>query len=502
MVLTRKEKFALFKLLLDRCIKACDKYKGKIHSALELEKGSEWEPLAQAIEIQLKAHHKPIAANTLRDYGYLYNGKHNFTGKSTKGFDFLCEFVFSKGHQDEDNWEDFLRNRKNLQEARAQYPEVFTEEVHILLLPFELRFEHPAYANGYADTSFNNSFLEMLQDMKATGPLSIHIHEARDIAFPVSADQARELGVKAMADLVLYGVVFYDAPDKPYRVSLKHILADRASRIFTKDLGLGVFFINRLSQIYEGEFQGEIQNVVYWIFGLAAYGLLDYQQALDHFQKLSPQVESVVLYFHQAVCCQYLGKEQQAINYYKKTLEHEPHHIKALINLGIIYMQQEKWEEAKKYLEQTTEIDNKHPYAQYVLGYLYFQQKDYEPAIACFQKTKAAQSGQYPDIDKGTLQELAGFAWYALGRTAILQDQPEKAKDYYWEGLKWVNDPEMFAAYYHFLHRHFHKTLTVELSEIGNEIKKRFHRGNEFKEQLLEDLAYWKSRFLSPTQER
>lgn len=32
MASTRQEKFALFKLLLDRTILACDKYKGKIHT--------------------------------------------------------------------------------------------------------------------------------------------------------------------------------------------------------------------------------------------------------------------------------------------------------------------------------------------------------------------------------------------------------------------------------------------------------------------------------------
>ena len=501
MALTRQEKFALFKLLLDRAILACDKYKGKIHSAAEIEKSSEWESLSRAIEKEL-GNHQPIAPNTLRDYGYFYIGKKRFTGKTTKGFDFLCEFVHRKGEQKEDNWDDFLRNEENLQEARQQYPEVFTEEVRILLLPFELRFEHPAYASGYADTSFNSTFLEMLQDMETTGHLSLRIHTVQDIAFPVSAEQAREQGRKVMADLVLYGIVFYDAPGKPYQVTLKHILTDQKSQLFTSDLGLGVFSVNQLSEMNEGEFQGEIHNIVHWIFGLAAYGLTDYKQALGYFRKIAPQAESAVLYFHQAVCCQYLEKEIQAIDYYQKTLALEPDHLKALINLGMIYMQQENWKEAQNHLGQTIDIDKKHPYAQYVLGYLYFRQKDYDPAIACFRQVKAARASQYPEMDKDTLQELTGFAWYALGRIATLQHQKENARDYYQEGLKGTADREIYVAYYHFLHQHFHKTLTHELLEAENNIKIRFRPGNECREPLLDDLAYWKSRFLSPAQER
>jgi Flp pilus assembly protein TadD len=87
------------------------------------------------------------------------------------------------------------------------------------------------------------------------------------------------------------------------------------------------------------------------------------------------------------------GKTQQAIEQFNAALKISPKHTGALMDLGIVAMQNKRYDEAKSYFQQVVDLtgqeqmsgaNERREGALYNLGVLAFQQKNYEEAIGFF----------------------------------------------------------------------------------------------------------------------
>ena len=80
------------------------------------------------------------------------------------------------------------------------------------------------------------------------------------------------------------------------------------------------------------------------------------------------------------------GNNKEAINFFLETLKLNPDHIKALNNIGLLYIENNNYELAFNYLKKAIDINPLYSKAYNNLGALYFKIKDYKQALHCFDK--------------------------------------------------------------------------------------------------------------------
>jgi len=81
-----------------------------------------------------------------------------------------------------------------------------------------------------------------------------------------------------------------------------------------------------------------------------------------------------------------LGKLDQAINCYQRSLKLNPRAPEILFNLGVIFHQQGKLEEARNHIENSLELKQDYPAAYSRLSRIYSEQNHPELAAACLMK--------------------------------------------------------------------------------------------------------------------
>jgi tetratricopeptide (TPR) repeat protein len=83
------------------------------------------------------------------------------------------------------------------------------------------------------------------------------------------------------------------------------------------------------------------------------------------------------------------GAVEEAIGFYKKAIELDPQAAGALVNLGTIYFNSQKWKDAEKYYQRAIEADPKYALAHFNLGNLYDEVGSREKALECYQAAVA-----------------------------------------------------------------------------------------------------------------
>ena len=117
------------------------------------------------------------------------------------------------------------------------------------------------------------------------------------------------------------------------------------------------------------------------------------------------------------------GDVDQAIGYFRRALQIDPHHIIALDNLGNAYRQKRNWPEAERVLKQALALNAEDPQANYSLGMVYAQQNDSQRAYEYLQKAIAARP-VYPE------------ALNNLGILYLRTRRPEEAKRSFEESIR------------------------------------------------------------------
>ncbi len=92
-----------------------------------------------------------------------------------------------------------------------------------------------------------------------------------------------------------------------------------------------------------------------------------------------------VAYFGKGLVAEGMGNDELAITHYKMALQNDIHptvriSTMAYMNMGTIYMRNEKYKEAIKVYLKAIEIKPKNGLAHYFLGLAYFESGDYENA--------------------------------------------------------------------------------------------------------------------------
>lgn len=90
------------------------------------------------------------------------------------------------------------------------------------------------------------------------------------------------------------------------------------------------------------------------------------------------------------------GDRETARLHYERCLELNSDFLVARYNLGVVFLEMERWQEADGYLQQVIDIDPRHPDAYNNLGIVYHRQNRLSEAIGYFQRAIALRS-HFPD---------------------------------------------------------------------------------------------------------
>jgi tetratricopeptide (TPR) repeat protein len=117
--------------------------------------------------------------------------------------------------------------------------------------------------------------------------------------------------------------------------------------------------------------------------------------------------------YAQALKRQNEGQLDQAQVLYRKVLEIDPHHLASLNNLGVIYMQQNKYGEAIACFNDALDRQNDYVDAYYNLACLYAKKNDTKNSMRFLKKAKSLnpEAGQWAirDNDLKILENLPEF---------------------------------------------------------------------------------------------
>jgi tetratricopeptide (TPR) repeat protein len=144
------------------------------------------------------------------------------------------------------------------------------------------------------------------------------------------------------------------------------------------------------------------------------------------------------------------GRTAEAIAYFRQTLQLDPDHAIALLNLGNAYRQQKQWEEARVPLQRAVKISPEDPEANYSLAMVFAQMNDTDHAYEYLQQALRFRPA-YPEAlnnlgilylrtgrrDQGVtsfeecIRVAPAFdqAYLNLARVYALEGRPEKARN-------------------------------------------------------------------------
>jgi tetratricopeptide (TPR) repeat protein len=126
-----------------------------------------------------------------------------------------------------------------------------------------------------------------------------------------------------------------------------------------------------------------------------------------------PDMVHASIAFHRARLFQKEGQKEKAKKNYLETLKLNPKDVKALNNLGVIYMQEKDYPRAMAHFQKAikTKADYVEPY--YNLACLYTLQKDREKGLSFLKKAASLDRSvvlwAQEDPDLATLQAAPGF---------------------------------------------------------------------------------------------
>jgi len=127
----------------------------------------------------------------------------------------------------------------------------------------------------------------------------------------------------------------------------------------------------------------------------AKHKLKDYEAAEKIYRHLIKEYDLAILYFNLACVLGDAGKQEQAIDYYKKTLVRDPNHRSAHNNLANLLKEKNEINEALTHYQSVHKICPDHLNSLNGLGGCYAAIGEHEKSIACFNSVIELQKDDY-----------------------------------------------------------------------------------------------------------
>lgn len=140
-----------------------------------------------------------------------------------------------------------------------------------------------------------------------------------------------------------------------------------------------------VDDIREGIGLQSMDDMIYFVAGLADYRSGKYQSAIARYKKIQDYQHNAPLLFDIGNCYLVLKDHQQTRLYYELCFQADPTYAEALAHISWLEMAQKRYDNARRLLENALKADPDNYCANNSLGGLYLKLKDTVRAEACFQ---------------------------------------------------------------------------------------------------------------------
>jgi len=170
----------------------------------------------------------------------------------------------------------------------------------------------------------------------------------------------------------------------------------------------------------------------YYLYGSTYLALGENENAIKYFKKsVELDIENEAALYDLAYCLELDGKLEESIEFYKSFIDQDPYSFFAWYNLGVIYNKLHKYDKAIESFEFSIAINDQFSSSHYNLGNTYVMMQEWEKAITCFKQCEKLEN---PSAD----------LYSKLGECFELRGLFQKAIEYYKKALE--IDPEKESA--------------------------------------------------------
>lgn len=157
---------------------------------------------------------------------------------------------------------------------------------------------------------------------------------------------------------------------------------------------------NEAISIYEEalEFAEEDHDELFYHIGLAYQSMEDYDNAIDYYKKsIEENITHEGALYELAFCLDCVGQLESSLAYYRKFIDEDPYSAAAWYNLGIVCNKLERFEEAIEAYEYALAIDENFASAHFNMGNSLISLGKYTEALEEFKKTIEIE-GPSPEV--------------------------------------------------------------------------------------------------------
>ncbi|OGU95719.1 MAG: hypothetical protein A2475_03960 [Ignavibacteria bacterium RIFOXYC2_FULL_35_21] len=324
---------------------------------------------------------------------------------------------------------------------------------HILILPFE-KISVSEIGKTNIEKVLQKRFIELSE---INYPIEVIYDDYEDV--PQTSIDAKKIGEKRNADIVIYGEYYINTNNLSNDVRIKWVLTHNFHTYLGFEGDSKVQPIKRLSEFSEGFLLKDIDYIIWWNLSISLFEVKQYKISLkvlffilNNYKEYATHEAS--LHHVIAQCYDYLGDYENAKKYYFKTIGIDSNYKPAYNNLAIkLAWNFYEFDSAKYYFNKVLEKEKNNSIL--FANYAWLLQEhycDYKNAIVYYQKAIK--------IDKRDTKSLYNLAYI----NDLIIKNYKKAKYYYEQALK--IEPENS-----FLLEQYGIFLGKKLSDFENAIK-------------------------------
>lgn len=226
--------------------------------------------------------------------------------------------------------------------------EVFT----IVILPF--------FQNGEGNSRSEKMLLKRFKALSDNENIALDVRYLSNYRYTyLSYDDARNIGLEQMADLVIFGDLLLYGEKK---INLYYTLV-KADPLVKDNRGVIRSDNFLVSELLQGTLPNDIDYLIYWVMGMQAYQHSQRSasrsqslvaQALHCFNKIVNElnIPDAEIFFRMAVIYELDGNKKEAIACYYRALDANPNHYISMLNLGLLHTFEKNFDAAGAVLQQ------------------------------------------------------------------------------------------------------------------------------------------------------
>jgi len=261
------------------------------------------------------------------------------------------------------------------------------ETISVLILPFDPLEECISKKEDMAKAVYKNLKKQIIDvSLKDFEVQFISNGLPEGLSCPTNHVEARTIGAKYKADVIVWGVHFERAFPDTSLVSIYYTITD-PNTYLEKQIGTTGSQKATADLIYEGKLLNDVNHVISFLIAQYNYQNFNLPQAAHHFEKSMDFVVNkndqalVDIFFNLGDIYRFQSEYTKAINYYEKALSIDPNFMRAVVNIGSAYKKTGEFQKANEFYDRAIRLNPISAIDFNTRGVAYFHLAQYQKAL-------------------------------------------------------------------------------------------------------------------------